>query len=85
VSTGDFPFRLAQLERIAERGVDRIEKVEGLAEKHEIELHGERGVYFALTSLAEELKWTRRALWGLAAALIVASAVFALGTLGAPT
>jgi hypothetical protein len=45
-----------------------------LVEKHEIELHGERGVYKAIHEMTEQLKWTNRALWT-TAATVTAGAV----------
>jgi hypothetical protein len=50
-----------------------------LVEKHELELHGERGVYRAIHEMTEQLKWTNRALWGVAAA-VMAGAILVLLT-----
>jgi hypothetical protein len=63
----------------------RLTTVERLADKHEWELHGDRGVNATLKELASQIKWLNRALWGLAASVTVAAVVFALGTIGAPT
>lgn len=50
----------------------RLDQVEDLAAKHEVELHGERGVFSALTDMTNQLRWTQRALWAIAASIIVA-------------
>lgn len=50
-----------------------------LANKHDNELHGERGVYKALEELTAQLRWTQRALWGLAASILLAAVAVALG------
>jgi hypothetical protein len=71
-------YRLTVVERQIEPGSD-FDKGVKLAEKHEVELHGERGVYRALSELAHQLQWVQRALWGLAASVTVAAIVFALG------
>jgi hypothetical protein len=49
-----------------------------LANKHELELHGERGVYRALEDLTNQLRWTLRALWTLAASVLVAALTIAM-------
>lgn len=46
-----------------------------LAERHEVELHGERGVFAALNDLTNQLRWTQRALWAVAASIITAVVV----------
>lgn len=51
---------------------------QALAQKHEIELHGERGVYQALEDLADQLRYVQRSLWGLAASILIATITFAL-------
>jgi hypothetical protein len=71
-------YRLSVVERQLEPE-QRLAKGVQLAEKHELELHGERGVYKALSELAHQLQWVQRALWGLAASVTVAAIVFALG------
>jgi hypothetical protein len=71
-------YRLSIVERQLEPGSD-VDKGVELAKKHELELHGERGVYRALSELAHQLQWVQRALWGLAASVTVAAIVFALG------
>jgi hypothetical protein len=50
-----------------------------LANKHELELHGERGVYKALEELTAQLRWTQRALWGLAGSILLAAVAVAFG------
>jgi hypothetical protein len=72
-------WRLEQLERL-ER--EENKPARELADRHEVELHGERGVYAALKELSNQLRWVQRALWGLAASVTLAAIVFALGTLG---
>jgi hypothetical protein len=49
-----------------------------LATKHDIELHGERGVYKAIEDLTNQLRWTQRALWTLAASVLVAALTIAM-------
>jgi hypothetical protein len=71
-------YRLSVVERQLEGG-SRIDKGIALAEKHDLELHGERGIYKALADLAEQLRWTQRALWGLAVAILAAAASVAFG------
>lgn len=75
--SGNIAFRLTIVERENVRRDERIEKAEDLAAKHELELHGERGVYVALRELANEIKWTRRAMWALAGSLIITSITIA--------
>lgn len=71
-------YRLRLVERDLQDGawVDQGAK---LANKHELELHGERGIYKALEDLATQLRWTQRALWGLAASILVAAVAVAFG------
>lgn len=78
---GTLAWRVDRLEHKVE---DKLGRVEDLADKHEVELHGERGVYRALHELSEQLKWVQRALWGLAASVLVAALTLAL-TSGGPT
>jgi hypothetical protein len=78
--TSDIPYRLQLVETETSKHTDRLGKVEDLAKVHEFELHGERGVNATLRDLANEIKWLRRALWGLAASVTIASIVFAAGT-----
>lgn len=77
-------WRVDGLRETSEKHDTRIDNVERLADKHEVELHGERGVYDALRELTTQLKWTQRALWGLAASVLVAALTLAL-TSGGPT
>lgn len=76
------PYRVENLERQVDEQGATIALNSSLTAKHELELHGERGVNATLRDLSNEIKWLRRALWGLAASVTVASVVFALGTLG---
>lgn len=76
-------FRLHQVEqRTREDGP--LDNGRKLAEKHEYELHGDRGVNATLKELAGQIRWLNRALWGLAASVTVAAIVFALGSIGHP-
>jgi hypothetical protein len=81
-------YRLSEVERRLAPD-SRIDKSVALAEKHEYDLHGERGVYKALEEvttqlarareeLGSQLRWTQRALWGLAASLLVAALMLAV-------
>lgn len=70
--------------RVLERHDERLTKVEKLADKHDLELHGERGVYEALTSMEDRLKWVNRALWAIALSIIGAAVAIILAG-GAPT
>jgi hypothetical protein len=56
-----------------------VDKGAKLANKHELELHGERGVYRALEELTAQLRWTQRALWGLAGSILLAAVAVAFG------
>jgi hypothetical protein len=75
---GALAYRLKSVEDATEKQGGRLGGVEDLAAKHEVELHGERGVYDALRELTTQLKWTQRALWGLAASVLVAALTLAL-------
>jgi hypothetical protein len=75
---GALAYRLTNVETASEKHGGRLDGVEDLAAKHEVELHGERGVYDALRELTTQLKWTQRALWGLAASVLVAALTLAL-------
>jgi hypothetical protein len=68
-------YRLHLVEEDLKEGAWVHEGVK-LANKHELELHGERGVYEALRDMTAQLRWTQRALWGLAVAILVAAASF---------
>lgn len=81
---GTIALRLAALEEAKREHDKRIDTAEKVVDKHELELHGDRGIYAGMKELSAELKWTRRSMWGLAGALIIASVVFALGTVGGP-
>jgi hypothetical protein len=70
-------YRLTEVERRLAPD-SRIDKGVVLAEKHEHDLHGERGVYKALEDLTNQLRWTQRALWTLAASVLVAAVTIAL-------
>lgn len=82
---GTLLYRVDALRDLTDKHSARIGDVEDLAAKHEVELHGERGVYDALRELTTQLKWTQRALWGLAASVLVAALTLALTSGGAPT
>jgi hypothetical protein len=77
----NMPYRLQIVERIQGEDHAALGTVKEMVGKHELELHGERGVNDTLRELASAVKWTQRALWGLAASVTLASIVFALGTL----
>jgi hypothetical protein len=74
-------YRLTEVERRLEPD-SRIDKGIVLAEKHDLELHGDRGVYRALEDLTHQLRWTQRALWTLAASVLVAA--LTIGMTGHP-
>lgn len=76
------PYRLEVLEKQSKEDRAELDETASLTKKHELELHGERGVNATLRELSNQLKWVQRALWGLAASVTVASIVFALGTIG---
>ena len=59
-----------------------LESVARLADKHEVELHGPRGVYSAILELYVLEKWRTRALWAIAAAVVAAAILAALGLKG---
>lgn len=80
-NSSEIPWRVEALQTLATKNTARLEVVEDLAKTHDLELHGERGVNATLRELSNEIKWLRRALWGLAASVTIASIVFALGTL----
>jgi hypothetical protein len=65
-------YRVSEVERRLAPD-SRIDKGVALAEKHEYDLHGERGVYKAIEDLTNQLRWTQRALWTLAASVLVAA------------
>jgi hypothetical protein len=70
-------YRITEVERrLAPES--RIDRGIVLAEKHDLELHGERGIYQALEDLAHQLRWTQRALWTLAASVLVAALTIAM-------
>jgi hypothetical protein len=74
-------YRITEVERrLAPES--RIDKGIALAERHDLELHGERGVYKALEDLTNQLRWTQRALWTLAASVLVAA--LTIGMTGHP-
>jgi hypothetical protein len=77
----NIPWRLQVVERIQDEDHVALGVVRELVSKHELEIHGERGINDTLSDLASAIKWTQRALWGLAASVTLASIVFALGTL----
>lgn len=81
-SSSELPWRVEALQAVTSRNTQRLDVVEKTADKLDLEIHGERGVNATLRELSNEIKWLRRALWGLAASVTVASIVFALGTLG---
>lgn len=56
-----------------------LDEVDGLARKHELEFHGERGVYKAIEELAHQMMWVNRALWTIALAVIGAAAGIIFG------
>lgn len=58
---------------------DELTRIGRLADKHEYELNGPRGVYRAILELAEQLKWNNRALWAIAATAIAGALLAALG------
>jgi len=62
-----------------EETMKELERVARLADKHEFELHGPRGVYAALVELGGQLTWNNRALWAIAAAAIIAALLTSLG------
>jgi hypothetical protein len=70
-------YRLSEVERRLAPD-SRIDKSVALAEKHEYDLHGERGVYKALEDLTNQLRWTQRALWTLAASVLLAAVTIAM-------
>jgi hypothetical protein len=71
-------YRLRLVEDALKKGAWIDTGVE-LAKKHEQELHGERGVYEALRDLTAQLRWTQRALWGLAGSILLAAVAVAFG------
>lgn len=77
----NLPFRLQIVERVQGEDHAALGVVKEMVGKHDLEIHGERGINDTLRDLTLEIKWLRRALWGLASAVTVASIVFALGTL----
>jgi hypothetical protein len=70
-------YRITEVERRLAPD-SRIDKGITLAETHQIELHGERGVYKAIEDLTNQLRWTQRALWTLAASVLVAALTIAM-------
>jgi hypothetical protein len=66
-----------RVERLEEERPEN-ERAVRLAEKHELELHGELGVYAALESMNKRLGWINSALWVLVAAVIAAAVTIAL-------
>lgn len=66
-----------------QQDIDRAElkRIATLVDKHEVELHGPRGVYSALAEFAEQIRWGNRALWAVIAA--VATTVVAAGVVAA--
>jgi hypothetical protein len=77
----NMPWRLQVVEDLQRQDHATIGVVKELVAKHELEIHGDRGINDTLTELATQLKWVQRSLWGLAASVTVAAIVFALGTL----
>jgi hypothetical protein len=80
--TPNIGYRLQLVERIQNEDHAALGTVKDTVAKHELEIHGERGINDTLRELATQLKWVQRALWGLAASVTVAAIVFALGTIG---
>jgi hypothetical protein len=75
-------YRVEQLERRQAREEERVDVAETVIAKHDLELHGERGVNATLRDLTLQMRNLQRALWGLASAITVAALVFAAGTVG---
>lgn len=55
----------------AKKDTEGLDYFMRLVEKHELELHGQRGLFNLMTEVMEQLKWTNRAMWGMVAAIIV--------------
>lgn len=79
--SSNLPYRLQIVERIQGEDHATLSTVKEMVGKHELEIHGERGINDTLNELATQLKWVQRSLWGLAASVTVAAIVFGLGTL----
>lgn len=62
----------------------RVDNVERLAERHEWELHGDRGLFPWTESIEERMKWINRALWTIAVSIIGAAVAIILAG-GGPT
>jgi hypothetical protein len=74
-------WRLQVVEKVQNEDHSTLNGLKETVGKHELEIHGERGINDTLRELASQLKWVQRALWGLAASVTLAAFVFALGTL----
>jgi hypothetical protein len=75
----NMPWRLQVVEDLQRQDHATLSAVEKMVGKHELEIHGERGINDTLSELATQLKWVQRSLWGLAASVTVAAIVFAFG------
>lgn len=78
----NLPYRLELVEKQQDTDHRTLGEVKDKVRDHDLEIHGERGIYAAIRELTNQLKWVQRALWGLAASVTVAAFVFALGTIG---
>lgn len=59
-------------------------ELEDLVQKHEYDLHSERGLFQWMKSMEDRMAWINRALWAIALAIIGAAAAIILAG-GAPS
>lgn len=59
----------------------RVDDTHELTLRHEEQISGNRGILVAIRELTEEMKGVKRALWGAASGVVVASVVFAFGVM----
>jgi hypothetical protein len=71
-------WRIEALERRADALEPRLGVAETMAERHEQEIYGERGINRTVRDLALQVRSLQRSLWGLAASILIATLVFAL-------
>lgn len=68
-------YRIEQLERRADATEPRLGATVTMAERHEQEIYGDRGINRTIRDLALQVRWVQRALWGLAASIIIAEII----------
>jgi hypothetical protein len=72
-------YRVEQLERRADATEPRLGATVTMAERHEQEIYGDRGINKTIRELALQVRWVQRALWGLAASIIIAELINVIG------